>query len=747
MLIQIFLILLVITILTSIVTAVIINKNKNSTGKLNTNERVAINRYYSYAKTVLEGGVIPSLSCVNCYGGGPLNGQAFTTIGNPEMDNGSPIYQIDYGPWKGQTFVDFDSSSGLMCGNSWGQPSKQAEIIYNILSLSAPNPVIQNKYVHRKFVKELYYNGTEPPKWKDWQGSHVIQPPKCYKSTQYFMNGNVYLGGFMGLRYNFCQEYICWGHFGETYGYTSLSQFFPKTITNNFYGLLKNLDVVFVLAQNTDTQTQTALNNALNLLCYQLTNSSQFSINTEKDLQNAISKAIYWAYCSNTAGGTACSEPIKNYTNLNGLTMTIGYYFIDNGNTTYQNSVTMSVINKVIKQPTYDYPFNHEFLGADGGREPAYYYGSGTKPITTFLVTNAICKAWFNNNKKGTSEEFLEWYRGTGLDKNVYKTYKAITMKDILNLPNQSYYLETIEKYTKFKDEKNIGNPTFTVATNTIQKWYDIIFSNDNDLACSWRGLSQDTKRCPTNQCYEILDATGNPSSKPFETCSCITITKLNDIFYNNLSPIDLLNMNSGIPDADTVLTGTKGLIPSPNALQLDYIDQLIGRTQSIGSMNYIRELVGFNWIPGWSSHNKNIVPNTYGVDGQNLPGEYSSSGFTMLGSILWILDPHGEKTQSTAKNWTEIDINDSFLNSKLKTNNNYAGTSGNGGEKYFVDKDSMPQKNILPGCNVSNSKRIDCIGKSGVDKNTCLSNNNCCFQPSLVINNGKPIPWCFKKN
>ena len=748
LLIKIVLVLLSIT-LVGIVVGIIVSNSGGDNNKLKTIERVANNRYYSYAKTVLEGGVIPSLSCVDCYYGGPLNGQAFTTVGNPSMDNGSPLYQIDYGPWKGQTFVDFDSSSGLMCGNSWGQPSKQAEIIYNILSLSAPNPIIQNKQVHKKFVQDLYYTGNQPPIWNtDWQTWHTLQPPKCYKSKQYFMNGSVYVGGFMGLSYNFASEYICWGHYGETYGYTSLSQFFPGTISQKFNGLLKGIDVAFVVAQNTDTQEQGALSDALSSLLTQLSDK-QYSINTEKDLQNAIGWAINYAYTTGKQCGSS-NDPIP-CTNLNGLMMTIGYYYIKNS-TSYRGSKTMAVVNNKLVEPTKEFPFKDQFLGAD--REPAYYYGSGTKPITTSLVTNAICNSWFKNNKQGTAYQFLKWYRGSGLDSSddTYKTFGAATMRDILKLGDQSYYLETIEKYTKSIDPKNIGNPAFTLSSETIQNWYKIIFSNDNTISCSWKGLSQDPQRCPTNQCYEILNAQGNPEADPLKNpphCDCQTLTKLSDIFSLKLSPIDMLNMNGGIPDADTVLTGTKGLIPSPNALQLDYIDQLIGRTQSIGSMNFIRELIGFNWIPGWNNDsNGNIKPNTIGVDGYNLPGEYSSSGFTTLGTILWVLDPLGPKSENHAKNWTDIKINESFLSSPLQKNNNYAGTSGNGGEKYFVEKNSLPQHNVLPKCNISNSKRMDrdCIGPSGADKTTCLM-EDCCYQPSFMIKNGDNVPWCFKKN
>jgi hypothetical protein len=746
LIIKIVLILLSLTVIGTVV-GIMVNQ-KSSDNKLQTIERVANNRYYSYAKTVLEGGVIPSLSCVDCYGGAPLNGQAFTTVGNPNMDNGSPLYQIDYGPWKGQTFVDWDSSSGVMCGNSWGQPSKQAEIIYNILSLAAPNPIIQNKEVQQKYVKELYYIGTNTPTWNDWQKWHVFQPPQCYKSSQYFMDGGVYLGGFMGLPYNFNNN-INWGHYGQTYGYTSLSQFFTGTVTQNFSGLLKGLDVAFVMAQNIDSQDQTALSMAFNSLLKQLTDSSNYNINTEADLKNAISWAIIFAYCKESN----CAEYGRKvpYTDLNGLMMTMGYYFIDHSNKTHQGSVTMSVINNKIVEPKKEYPFKNEFLGASGGREPAYYFGSGTKPITAALVTNAICNAWFKNNKQGTADKFLKWYRGTGLDTDyIYKTYQAANMKDILNLPNQSYYSETVEKYTNFEDFKNIGHPKFTLTTNTIQNWYNIIFSNDNKLSCSWRGLSQDGKRCPTNQCYELLDSQGNPDPNPFSSnCNCETMKNLWDIFSQNLAPIDMINMNSGIADADTVLTDSKGLLPPiQSSLQLDYIDQIIGRTQSIGSINFIRELIGFNWDPGWMKRNNKLYPNTYGKDGYRLPAEYSSSGYTTLGSILWLLDPNGPKSKNDAKNWTEIKINESFLSSPLQKNNNYAGTSGNGGEKYFVEKNSLPQHNVLPKCNISNSKRMDrdCIGPSGADKTTCLM-EDCCYQPSFVINNGDYVPWCFKKN
>ena len=707
-----------------------------------TTSRIAQNKYYSYAKTILEGGVIPSMSCLTCGSGGtPINGQIFATVGDVDMDNGSPLYEINYGPWKGQTYIDFDASSGLMCGNSWGQPSKQAEIIYNMLSLNAPNPVIKNLEIHKMFVNELYYVNGAAPTYNDWQSQVIIQPPQCYKSSNYFMNGGIYLGGFMGLKYNSLPDYINWGHFGETYGYTSLTQFFPGSITN-FTGILEKADVTFVIAQNTDTLGQGATADALNSLIVQLSGGNWGIIDSEDKLKTAMCNGISYAYCADK--NIQCANPTTNFPNYPGLTMTIGYFFISNKGKTYQGSTTMSIIDNKIQIPTNEYSFENkgkiEYLGARDGREPAYYYGSGTKPITTFLTVNAIANAWLLQNPKDSAEQFMKWFRGRGIIGNIYSNFGAATMKDILNLTDNSYYTEELEKYDQGRDISTIGIPKFTLVKHTIQEWYDIIFNN---YACQWRGLSQDNTRCPTNQCYELELKSGIPDPSPFKNCSCTTLTELNSIFYDNLTPIEMMSMRGGIPDADTISTSTAGLVPSTGALQLDYIDQIIGRTQSIGPINYARELIGFNWIPGWKDK---TTPNTFGLDGKGPPAEYSSSGFSLLGTILWILDPLGPKKINKAIDWSLININKSFLPPSLENNNNFAGTSGNGGNKYFVSKGSQPQLGVLKECNVSNSKRVDCIGPRGSDKNICLDNKNCCYQPSIIKIDNKSIPWCFKK-
>ena len=703
-------------------------------------ERTANNEYYSYALTVLKGGVMPSMSCVDCGpdGGSTVNGQVFSTVGDPQLDNGSPLYQIDYGPWKGQTYVDFDASSGLMCGNSWGQPSKQAEIIYNILSLSAPNPVIEDKGIYKAFVSETYYDNGNVPTYSSWQGSCTLQPPKCYGNNTMWpdwpKSTMIYVGGFMGLPYGSESNNISWGHFGETYGYTSLSQFFSGKVSG-FKGILENADVVFVAAQNSDANGQTACGNAIVSLIAQLSVDNI----TEQTLNQAMTKAISWAYCTSDSLQGACAEPNVNYLSYPGTTMTIGYFFIDKDGTPYRGSQTLSVIDESLQVPT-TYTFTNsqgqiEYLGADGGREPAYYYGSGTKPITASLTVNALSKAWKRNNYSGTPQQFMQWYRGTGLVNDIYSCSGALTMGGILNMTPQSYYNETIQKYTDNRDPTNIGSPTFTNSTKVIQDWYGEIYTNNS---CSWRGLSQDLQKCPSNMCYELPDT-------PTYSCGCITNTDLNDIFMNKLTPVSMTNMRGGVPDSDTLGTPATGLVPSTGSLQLDYIDQVIGRTTPIGPINYLRELIGFNWVPGWGATN---LPTTPGFSNSfNPPAQYSSSGFTLLGTILWVLDPNGPTSRDNAVNWSKIDINGSFLPPVLQSNNNYAGTSGNNGSIYFVSMGSQPQKGVLSGrgCNVANRFRQDCIGPSGIDRETCLQ-AGCCYQPNMVVLNGQPTPWCFKK-
>jgi hypothetical protein len=497
--------------------------------------------------------------------------------------------------------------------------------------------------------------------------------------------------------------------------------------------MLTGVDVVFVVAQNSGVLGQDACGSAMGSLTFQLSQPNTYGvINTENDLKNAIEGAITYAY--KYADKT-------DYLAYPGMTMTIGYFYIGNDNKPYSGSRTMSVIDGTLQVPTTQYTFTNpggqtEYLGAEVGREPAYYYGSGTKPITASLTVNAISKAWRYSNPNGTAEQFMSWYRGTGLINGIYSSYGAVNMSGLLQMATQSYYNETLQKYTDNRDPQNIGTPTFTTSTKTIQDWYSTIYTNDQESACSWKGLSQEQEKCNTNMCYEGTNQ---------GICSCITITNIGDIFMNNLTPISMINMRGGVPDADTIATSPKGLVPSTGAQQLDYIDQVIGRTTPIGPMNYSRGLVGFNWVPGWNSNNSPITPGI--SNGYNPPAQYSSSGFTLLGTILWILDPNGPKSKDVAVDWSKIDINKSFLPKALQNNNNYAGTSGNGGSVYFVTKGGQPQKGILPGCNIANEFRQDCIGPGGSDAKTCLaSGNGCCYQPNIVVVDGKHTPWCFKK-
>lgn len=44
--------------------------------------------------------------------------------------------------------------------------------------------------------------------------------------------------------------------------------------------------------------------------------------------------------------------------------------------------------------------------------EPSFYFGSGTKPLTSMMVVSEIYKVWKKQNPNATNKEFLNFYAG-----------------------------------------------------------------------------------------------------------------------------------------------------------------------------------------------------------------------------------------------------------------------------------------------------------------------------------------------
>lgn len=71
--------------------------------------------------------------------------------------------------------------------------------------------------------------------------------------------------------------------------------------------------------------------------------------------------------------------------------------------------------------------------------------------------------------------------------------------------------------------------------------------------------------------------------------------------------------------------------------------------------------------------------------------------------------------------------------------------------DNTFFDKIPEDNSNVLSDTtcdNIPKENRIDCIGPTGIDKNTCLNNNNCCYDNTAGKKpDGSSYPWCYKKS
>lgn len=600
------------------------------------NERKASERYYSFGKTMIEGGVIPS-----------VNNLMDSIKGDKNDDGTSPIFKLSSFPfgweWDGKIwqntkkFVDWDSNSGMLCGNTWGKPSNMARIIYNLLSLYSDDSILYDMDIklRRDFLSSMFYNKNTngeytQPSTGDWQAQYYSQGPSCKPDVWNY--GMIYLHGFMGQTGNnlglIQSDKLYWFHAGATYGYGCTNLFVPASISGDFKGtLLEGNDIAFNCSNNYNYDDKFTYN-VISYICWKLNNYASFYQNKE-ELNNLLEEALKNTYILNN--------------NLVGTTPTVGYYYIDKNGTSHSDWKTLTIAyNNTGKKQQYlsgtdsfpkNYPFKSNYLGYD--IEPSYYFGSGTKPITAMMVANAIYRV---TKDKNIWSDFIKWYCGPYIDRG--SSIQAVAMKDILPHATSTYF-ETIGE--------NVGNS----VTDTIQNLLTTYIYSSN--GCKYKSINK--QKCPSNT---------------FDGKVCTPLIKedqLHYIFMNNVSVYDIACMKAGIPDVDT--------------LGLDTLDQEKHRIHSYGPIEYVSELIGFDWHPGYYIDNNKWKPYSPGYKVSWLPPTmYSSSGYTLLGSFLWFLDRDVGKKQ-----WWEIDINSSFLPTSLENLINFAGTSGNAGVKYMINK------------------------------------------------------------
>jgi hypothetical protein len=240
--------------------------------------------------------------------------------------------------------------------------------------------------------------------------------------------------------------------------------------------------------------------------------------------------------------------------------------------------------------------------------------------------------------------------------------------------------------------------------------------------------------------------------------------------------------MRSGIPDSDSIWG-------------LDTSAQLSSRTSAIGPVQFVGEIIGFDWDPRWVKKIKesftttfrqkitkrkkrlvkdankfivstkidddisNYIPVTGSLVG-NLdttikpeqqtpsnfpPAQYSSSAYTFLGILLWLFSDTGGKV----KDWSEIDLN-ALLPLPLRSLINFAGTTGNNGSKYFStnvlgNKYYSYEKTVSLGgvihSEITTGSPIDII-QTGLEKNADGTTLNAGVYNRKIRGTKLPVPF-----
>ena len=344
--------------------------------------------------------------------------------------------------------------------------------------------------------------------------------------------------------------------------------------------------------------------------------------------------------------------------------------------------------------------------------EPSFYFGSGTKPVTATLVASQIYKVWRKKNPSASPSEFIDWYAGKKNAMGLRGDSDAVTYQQLFELTSGFKDCQ----YTESLSRQSNTQAADSSAKTYIQRIQDWIFccptggmikecpastslfcNNSCDKICPIplsTSFNQkcDKPLCPDDLCswawckpngkYDTATSTcSNGAINPkdpntvewgsYEWCSCPTVLPKDytDIL-NNLSVYNVAMMRSGIPDSDSIWS-------------IDNAAQLASRTHSIGPVEFVSEIIGFDWDPRW----KNGKPVTSSAvlrkrvlyqDQNHPPAMYSSSAYSFLGILLWLLS-----NSRGPKDWSKIDLN-MLLPRPLYCNLNFAGTEGRYNGKYF---------------------------------------------------------------
>lgn len=351
-------------------------------------------------------------------------------------------------------------------------------------------------------------------------------------------------------------------------------------------------------------------------------------------------------------------------------------------------------------------------------KEPSFYFGSGTKPVTATLVASKLYKLWRSLYPHKKPSEFIEWYAGR---KNAYGLrggVDAVSFKDLFTLTKgfaKSQFTESLST----KSNTQAADSSDKTYTQTLQEWLfccpteglmrncpagtslfcdnscdkicpipldSTSFSNKctpplcPDDLCSWawcepkgvytssRNRQGYAKPTCTGSKVNPKDPNGSPWLKGVEWCSCpVVLPRDYAHILNNLSIYNIAMMRAAIPDSDSIWG-------------VDTAAQLASRTNPIGPIQFVAEILGFDWNPLWSEQGPLVssMDADYSEDTINPAAMYSSSAYTFLGILLWLLTDSGGR-----RDWSTIDLN-AMLPKELYCLINFAGTEGRHNKKYF---------------------------------------------------------------
>ena len=355
-------------------------------------------------------------------------------------------------------------------------------------------------------------------------------------------------------------------------------------------------------------------------------------------------------------------------------------------------------------------------------QEPNFYFGSGTKPLTATLVASKLYKLWRATYPSQPASAFIDWYAGKKNSSGIRGGHDAVTYKDLFKLTKgfaNSQFTESLS----VKSNTQAADSSDKTYTQTLQEWLfccpeggmipkcpagsSLFCSNSCDTICpiplDFTTYSDkcSSPLCPDDLCswtwcqtkglytsgrdnttYDKPVCTGaalsekDPNAQKWvvgEWCACAKVMpKDYSNILNNLSVYNVAMMRSGIPDSDSIWA-------------VDNAAQLASRTHPIGPIQFVAEILGFDWDPLWNSNGNPIVSsmdittNGYIENTTNPVAMYSSSAYSFLGVLLWLLtDSSGQR------DWSTIDLN-SMLPKDLYCLLNFAGTEGRYNKKYFT--------------------------------------------------------------